>query len=97
MVIQSDAEFDEEHRPRVLVEPPIVKKIKALDQEHQRKSSQSTPEIDENAFLSFLQQGGSIEPSFKWEIESLPDNGGIYRIILKGGRNEKSTRNNPCE
>ena len=24
-----------------------------------------------------------------WEVEMLPDNGGIYRMLLEGGQNEK--------
>jgi len=32
-------------------------------------------------------------PRLKWEVESLPNNGGIYQILLKGGKNEKSFHN----
>ncbi|MFC1965000.1 hypothetical protein ACFLWG_03245 [Chloroflexota bacterium] len=32
-----------------------------------------------------------------WEVEDLVDGGGIYRIILKGGQDEKSAHNNPSE
>lgn len=66
----------------------LARKVKALDQEHQGRSRQSTREIDEESFLSFLQQGGSIEPNIRWEIQSLPDNGGIYRALLQGGKKE---------
>ena len=75
----------------------LARKVKAQGQEHRRKSSQSTREIDEESFLSFLQQEGSIEPNVRWEVESLPNNGGMYRIILKGGQNEKSAHNNPSQ
>ena len=66
----------------------LARKVKALDQGHQGRSSQSTQDIDEGSFLSFLQQGGSLEPNVRWEVESLPNNGGIYRILLEGGKNE---------
>ena len=33
---------------------------------------------------------GGIQPNVRWEIESLPDNGGIYHILLKGGKNDES-------
>jgi hypothetical protein len=66
----------------------MARKIKALGQEQQRRDSQSIGEIDEESFISFLQQGGSLEPNVRWEVESLPNNGGIYRILLKEGKNE---------
>jgi len=66
----------------------MARKIKALGQEHQGRSSQNTQEIDEESFLLFLQQGGSLEPNVHWEVESLPNNGGIYRMLLQGGKNE---------
>jgi hypothetical protein len=68
--------------------PRMARKIKALDQTHQGKSGQSTGSIDEESFLSFLLQGGIIEPNVRWEVQSLPNNGGIYRILLEGGKNE---------
>ena len=27
-----------------------------------------------------------MEPSVRWEVESLPNNGGIYKMLLKGGK-----------
>lgn len=33
---------------------------------------------------------GGIQPNVRWEIESLPDNGVIYHILLKGGKNDES-------
>ena len=29
-----------------------------------------------------------------WEVEMLPDNGGIYRILLEGGQSEEDIHNN---
>jgi len=29
-----------------------------------------------------------------WEVETLPDNGGIYRILLEGGQSEKDIHPN---
>ena len=29
-----------------------------------------------------------------WEVEMLPDNGGIYRILLEGGQDEKDIHDN---
>jgi hypothetical protein len=66
--------------------PRLARKVKTLDQERQGKSSQSTREIDEESFLSFLQQGGNVEPNVRWEVESLPNNGGIYKMLLKGDK-----------
>jgi hypothetical protein len=33
----------------------------------------------------------------QWEIESLPNNGGVYRILLEGGRDEESVDYNQGE
>lgn len=63
--------------------PRLVRKIKALTKEQQGDSGQSTGEIDEELFFSFLQQGGSMEPSVRWEIEFLPNNGRIYKFLTK--------------
>ena len=68
--------------------PRLARKVKALDQEYREKSGQSAGEIGEESFLSFLLQGGIIEPNVRWEVQSLPNNGGIYRILLGGGKNE---------
>jgi hypothetical protein len=38
---------------------------------------------------------GEDEPlALVWEVEMLPNNGGIYKILLKGGRDEKGVHNN---
>ena len=47
-------------------------------------------EVDDTIFLSWLEQGGSIEPNVQWEVEPLPNNGGIYKILLKGGKKDES-------
>ena len=77
--------------------PRLMRRLKAFAAEQQEEGSQRTGEVDDELFLAWLLQGGSMESSFKWEVESLHDNGGIYRIILKGGQNEKSAHNNPSE
>ena len=33
---------------------------------------------------------GGAELNIHWEIETLPDNGGIYQFLLKGGKNNES-------
>jgi len=77
--------------------PCLMRRLKAFAAEQQEEGGQRTGEVDDELFLAWLLQGGSMESSFKWEVESLSDNGGIYRIILKGGQNEKSAHNNPSE
>ncbi len=77
--------------------PRLMRRLKAFAAEQQEEGSQRTGEVDDELFLAWLLQGGSMESSFKWQVESLPDDGGIYRIILKGGQNEKSDDNNPSE
>ena len=47
-------------------------------------------EVDDTIFLSWLEQGGSIEPNVQWEVEPLPNNGGIYKILLNGGKKDES-------
>jgi len=68
--------------------PRLARKVKALVLQRQGINSPSTQDVDEEAFMLFLQQGGNIEPDLRWEVESLNDNGAIYRNILKGGRGE---------
>ena len=77
--------------------PRLMRRLKAFAAEQQEEGSQRTGDVDDELFLAWLLQGGSMESSFKWEVASLPDNGGIYRIILKGGQNEKSDHNNPSK
>ena len=52
--------------------------------EHNKK------QIDDTLFLSWLQQRGILGPNIRWEIQSLPDNGGVYRTLFKGGKNYES-------
>jgi uncharacterized protein YihD (DUF1040 family) len=77
--------------------PRLMRRLKTFASEQQEEDSQRTGEVDDELFLAWLLQGGSMESSFKWEVESLSDNGGIYRIILKGGQNEKSAHHNSSE
>jgi hypothetical protein len=34
------------------------------------------------------------KPAIAWDVDSLPNNGGIYEILLRGGRDEKGSNNN---
>ncbi len=63
--------------------PQLMRKLKAFAAHQQGESSQSAEQINDTLFLSWLQQGGSMEPHIHWEVESLPNNGGIYRILMK--------------
>lgn len=74
--------------------PRIMRKLRAFATEQHRVSSLGTAEVDDTLFLSWLQQGGIMEPTLRWEIESLPNNGGIYKILLTGDQNEKGFHNN---
>ena len=60
----------------------ITKKLKAFAIKQQGRGS--TEEIDDELFLSWLQQEGSVEPHLEWEIECLRNSEGIYRIVLEG-------------
>ena len=66
--------------------PRLMRKLKAFATEQQQASSKGMGEIDDKLFLSWLQQGGNMEPDLRWEVESLPDNGSIYKILLEGGK-----------
>ncbi len=33
---------------------------------------------------------GGTELNVRWEVETLPDNGGIYQFLLKGGKKNES-------
>ena len=49
--------------------------------------NQDAPEeMNMKAFLTWLEQGGSVNPTVHWEIEPLPNNGGVYRVLLEGGQ-----------
>jgi hypothetical protein len=77
--------------------PRLMRRLKAFAAEQQEEGNQRTGDIDDELFLAWILQGGSMESSFNWKVASLSDNGGIYRIILKGGQNEKRAHNNPSE
>lgn len=77
--------------------PRLMWKLKAFAAEQQGESSQCMGKIDDTLFLSWLQQGGSMEPNLRWEVESLPNNGGIYKILLRGGQKEKGSHSNQGE
>lgn len=74
--------------------PRLMRKLKAFVAKQQGGSRQGIGEVDDTVFLAWLEQGGSMEPNLRWEVESLPNNGGIYRILLQGGQNEKGSHNN---
>ena len=95
---QNILETFERERDQEETAPPYIKVASlSFAAERQEEGIQRTGEVDDELFLAWLLQGGSMESNFKWEVASLPDNGGIYRIILKGGQNEKSAHNNPGE
>lgn len=77
--------------------PRLMRKVTAFATEQQGERGQGVVEVDDTVFFSWLQQVGSIEPDLRWEVESLPNNGGIYRILLRGGKNEESCHNNQGE
>ena len=68
--------------------PRLMRKLKAFATEHHAEYGQQ--EVDDTLFLSWLEQGGNLEPNVRWDIESMPDNGGIYRILLEGGKRNES-------
>lgn len=72
------------------VSPRLMRKYRAFVAEQQGESSQGIGEVDDTLFFVWLQQGGSIEPNLRWEVESLPNNGGIYKILLKGGKKDEN-------
>ena len=72
----------------------LERKLRAFAAEQYEDSGQGMREVDDALFLSWLRQGGSIEPTVRWEIESLPNNGGIYRMLMKGGQDGKSVQHN---
>lgn len=65
--------------------PRLMRKLKAFVAKQQGESRQGIGEVDDTVFLSWLEQGGSMELNLHWEVESLPNNGGIYKILLRGG------------
>jgi hypothetical protein len=74
--------------------PRLMRKVKAFAAAQQGEESQDVRDVSDTLFLSWLQQGGSMEPKLRWEVESLPNNGGVYRILLKGGQGGKGIHDN---
>ena len=66
----------------------LMHRLKAFAVELQAEQGQQ--QVDGALLLSWLEQGGNLEPNVRWEIESLPDNGGIYHILLEGGKKNES-------
>ncbi len=42
----------------------------------------------------YIEINSAMKPTIQWEIEFLPADGGIYRILLEGGENETDLHNN---
>lgn len=73
----------------------LMQRVRAFTAEQQGESSLSVgKKVDGIVFVSWLLQVGSMEPNLRWEVESLPNNGGIYRILLEGGQSEKGVHDN---
>ncbi len=70
--------------------PELMRKLKTFAAHQQGEGSQGMGEVNDTLFLSWLQQGGSMELHIHWEVESLPNNGGIYRMLLEGGKKNES-------
>lgn len=66
----------------------LIHRLSAFTAEGQAEHAQR--QVDGTVLLSWLEQGGNLEPNVRWEIQSLPDNGGIYRTLLKGGKKNES-------
>lgn len=77
--------------------PGLVRKLKAFAAERRADSGEGLLKVDDTLFVLWLQQGGSIEPELKWEKESLPNNGGIYKMLLRGGEHEESVHDRQGE
>lgn len=74
--------------------PRLIRKLRASATKQHSESNHGTAKVDDTLFLSWLLQGGSMERNLHWEVESLPNNGGIYKILLTGGENEEGFHNN---
>ena len=74
--------------------PRVMRKLKAFAARDQGEGGQEFGEVNDTVFLSWLLEGGSMEPKVHWEVESLPNNGGIYRILLEGGDDGKGVHRN---
>jgi hypothetical protein len=74
--------------------PQLMRKLKAFAESQEGYNSQ-TKEINDTIFFSWLQQGGSMQPPIDWQVEMLPNNGSIYRMLLEGGQDGKGVHDNP--
>lgn len=77
--------------------PRLMRKLKAFAAAQQGEDSQDVRDVSDKLFLSWLRQGGSMELNLRWEVESLPHNGGIYRMLMEGGQDEEGIHNNSGE
>jgi len=73
---------------RFSLSPRLSRELKASARNE--NAGRSRQEIDGTAFLQWLEVRGKVEPNIRWEIDTLPDNGGIYRMLLEGGRKDES-------
>ncbi|MFC1999967.1 hypothetical protein ACFLXE_04320 [Chloroflexota bacterium] len=74
--------------------PRLMRKVKAFTVEHRGESIQDIGEVDGTIFATWLLQVGTMEPNIQWKLESLPNNGGIYRMLLEGGQDGKGAHDN---
>jgi hypothetical protein len=76
----------------------LVKALKSYGAKKGTRAGGEEPaEVDAMLFFSWLEEVGSMEPPVKWDIESLPDNGGIYRMLLQGEHDEQGTHDHPSQ
>jgi len=80
----------------VWLSPRLMRKLNAYANQSAENTYGST-QVDDALLLSWLRAGGTVEPKVKWQVEPLPDNGGIYRILLSGGANEEGYEPNPSQ
>lgn len=71
------------------ISPRLMRKLKAFAARQKGRSEQGMEDVDDTVFLSWLQQVGSMEPNLQWEVESMQDNGGVYRILFEGIKEEE--------
>ena len=75
--------------------PQLVRQLKRFALEKRGASGQGiTGIVDATLLLWWLEEGAGMNLSVRWEVEFLPDNGGIYRMLLKGGRSEEGIHHN---
>jgi len=69
--------------------PSLLRRVKSFAAGLPGGGGQGSSGVDDSVFFSFLEQGGGAVPAMKWEVESQPDNGAIYRMLMKGGEDAK--------